>query len=247
MPARPAPWRPAPAPPRRGDRAPRAVGMDAFADRPGSTLAYGDVKRVELAIALASRPKLLLMDEPTAGMAPRERAALMELTATIARERRIGVLFTEHDMGAVFAHADRILVLVRGEIIAAGSPDAVRANARVREVYLGDSGRAPPRGARRASAGVSALSRGRGPRRLLRPGPDPVRRLARARAARGRLADGPQRRRQVHDPEGHHGPRRRKRQRASSSPAARSPAFRATASRAPASATCRRTAGSSPT
>jgi branched-chain amino acid transport system ATP-binding protein len=117
------------------------LGMDAF-DRPGSTLAYGDVKRVELAIALASRPKLLLMDEPTAGMAPRERAALMELTATIARERRIGVLFTEHDMGAVFAHADRILVLVRGEIIAAGSPEAVRANARVREVYLGDSGAA---------------------------------------------------------------------------------------------------------
>jgi branched-chain amino acid transport system ATP-binding protein len=125
--------------------------METFADRPGSTLAYGDVKRVELAIALASRPKLLLMDEPTAGMAPRERAALMELTATIARERRIGVLFTEHDMGAVFAHADRILVLVRGEIIAAGSPEAVRANARVREVYLGDSGAAAAH-ARRAPA-----------------------------------------------------------------------------------------------
>ena len=91
------------------------------------------------------------MDEPTAGMAPRERAALMELTATIARERRIGVLFTEHDMGAVFAHADRILVLVRGEIIAAGSPEAVRANARVREVYLGEGGAAAA-AARRAPA-----------------------------------------------------------------------------------------------
>jgi branched-chain amino acid transport system ATP-binding protein len=128
------------------------VSMEAAADRPGSTLAYGDVKRVELAIALASRPKLLLMDEPTAGMAPRERAALMALTAAIARERRIGVLFTEHDMGAVFAHADRILVLVRGEIIAAGTPDEVRANDRVREAYLGETGVAAAIGARRIPA-----------------------------------------------------------------------------------------------
>ena len=79
------------------------------------------------------------MDEPTAGMAPRERAQLMQLTAAIARESRIGVLFTEHDMDAVFAHADDILVLVRGEIIARGRPEEVRANARVREVYLGGS------------------------------------------------------------------------------------------------------------
>ena len=79
------------------------------------------------------------MDEPTAGMAPRERAQLMQLTAAIARESRIGVLFTEHDMAAVFGHADDILVLVRGEIIARGKPAEVRANARVREVYLGGS------------------------------------------------------------------------------------------------------------
>jgi branched-chain amino acid transport system ATP-binding protein len=126
------------------------LGMADAADRASSTLAYGDVKRVELAVALASRPKLLLMDEPTAGMAPRERAALMELTARIARERRIGVLFTEHDMLAVFGHADRILVLVRGEIVAAGSPEAVRANARVREVYLGEAGVTAAARARRA-------------------------------------------------------------------------------------------------
>jgi branched-chain amino acid transport system ATP-binding protein len=126
------------------------LGMAAAADRASSTLAYGDVKRVELAVALASRPKLLLMDEPTAGMAPRERAALMELTAGIARERRIGVLFTEHDMLAVFAHADRILVLVRGEIIAAGTPEEVRRNPRVREVYLGEAGAAAAERARRA-------------------------------------------------------------------------------------------------
>jgi branched-chain amino acid transport system ATP-binding protein len=118
------------------------VGMAEAADRPCSTLAYGDVKRVELAIALASEPKLLLMDEPTAGMAPKERAALMGLVATIARDRRIGVLFTEHDMPAVFAHADRILVLMRGEIIAGGSPEEVRGNTRVKQVYLGESGAA---------------------------------------------------------------------------------------------------------
>jgi branched-chain amino acid transport system ATP-binding protein len=108
------------------------VGMDANADRPCSELAYGDVKRVELAI-------VLLMDEPTAGMAPKERAQLMQLTAGIARERSIGVLFTEHDMDAVFGHADDVIVLVRGEIIASGRPAEVRANARVREVYLGGS------------------------------------------------------------------------------------------------------------
>jgi branched-chain amino acid transport system ATP-binding protein len=115
------------------------VGMAADADRPSSELAYGDVKRVELAIALAGEPKLLLMDEPTAGMAPKERAQLMQLAADIARERGIGILFTEHDMDAVFGHADEVIVLVRGEIIAAGPPQTVRANARVREVYLGGS------------------------------------------------------------------------------------------------------------
>jgi branched-chain amino acid transport system ATP-binding protein len=116
------------------------VGMRAEADRPVSELAYGDVKRVELAVALAAEPKLLLMDEPTAGMAPKERAGLMGLAARLARTRRIGVLFTEHDMDAVFAHADRILVLVRGQVIAAGTPEEVRGDARVKQVYLGETG-----------------------------------------------------------------------------------------------------------
>jgi branched-chain amino acid transport system ATP-binding protein len=128
------------------------VGMREDADRPVRELAYGDVKRVELAIALASKPRLLLMDEPTAGMAPRERAQLMELTAGIAKARAIGVLFTEHDMDAVFAHADRILVLVRGEIIAEGKPDEVRANTRVKQVYLGDMGVEAAMRARRGRA-----------------------------------------------------------------------------------------------
>ena len=115
------------------------VGMAEQADRACGVLAYGDLKRVELAVALANDPGLLLMDEPTAGMAPGERVELMALTAGITRERGIAVLFTEHDMDVVFGHADRIIVLNRGEAIAEGPPEAVRANARVRELYLGES------------------------------------------------------------------------------------------------------------
>jgi branched-chain amino acid transport system ATP-binding protein len=114
------------------------VGMGAYAERPCGELAYGDLKRLELAVALANQPKLLLMDEPTAGMAPRERIELMRLTARIAREQSIGVLFTEHDMDVVFEHADRILVLNRGTLIAQGSPAEVRGNPQVRSVYLGE-------------------------------------------------------------------------------------------------------------
>ncbi|MBK1840927.1 ABC transporter ATP-binding protein [Azospirillum sp. YIM B02556] len=113
------------------------VGMATQADRPCGVLAYGDVKRVELAMALASAPTVLLMDEPTAGMAPAERLALMALTAELVRERGLAVLFTEHDMDVVFGHATRVLVLDRGRLIAEGSPDQVRADPRVQSVYLG--------------------------------------------------------------------------------------------------------------
>ncbi len=116
------------------------VGMAEQAQRGCGVLAYGDLKRVELAMALANQPRVLLMDEPTAGMAPKERVALMALTAEIVRERNVAVLFTEHDMDTVFRHADTVLVLNRGRIIAAGPPEAVRQNEQVREVYLG-SGR----------------------------------------------------------------------------------------------------------
>ena len=117
-----------------------AVGLRDRADEPCSTLAYGDIKTVELAIALANQPSLLLMDEPTAGMAPQERNALMQLTRRLVKERGIGVLFTEHSMDVVFAHADRIMVLARGALIAHGTPEAIRDDAQVREVYFG-SGR----------------------------------------------------------------------------------------------------------
>ena len=131
-------WRPAAAH-RRADALDllERVGMHAQADRPCSALAYGDVKRVELAMALAHGPRLLLMDEPTAGMAPAERLALMALTRQIARERRMGVLFTEHSMDVVFGQADRVLVLVRGRLLAEGTPEQIQADARVQEAYLG--------------------------------------------------------------------------------------------------------------
>jgi branched-chain amino acid transport system ATP-binding protein len=113
------------------------VGMRAQADRPGRELAYGDVKRVELAIALANDPRLLLMDEPTAGMAPRERNDLIALVKRLVIERGISVLFTEHSMDVVFAFADRIIVLARGRLIADGDAKSIRNNAKVREVYFG--------------------------------------------------------------------------------------------------------------
>ncbi|MEG0148904.1 MAG: ABC transporter ATP-binding protein [Comamonas sp.] len=113
------------------------VGMQAQAERPCSELAYGDVKRVELAMALAHDPQLLLMDEPTAGMAPGERVALMQLARRIARQRQMGVLFTEHSMDVVFGQADRVAVLVRGQLLAEGTPQQIRADARVQQAYLG--------------------------------------------------------------------------------------------------------------
>lgn len=114
-----------------------AIGLGPQHDQACGVLAYGDLKRVELAVAIAHGPKLLLMDEPTAGMSPSEREALMELTASIVRERGIGVLFTEHDMDVVFGHAARIVVMNRGAVVAVGTPEEVRENEDVRRIYLG--------------------------------------------------------------------------------------------------------------
>ena len=113
------------------------VGLEAQAERGAGVLAYGDLKRLELAVALSNAPRLLLMDEPTAGMAPTERTALMALTRRLATQRGLAVLFTEHDMDIVFGVSDRILVLNRGRLIAEGPPAAIREDPAVRAVYLG--------------------------------------------------------------------------------------------------------------
>jgi branched-chain amino acid transport system ATP-binding protein len=114
------------------------VGLAEQADRVAAVLAYGDLKKLELAVALANDPEVLLLDEPTAGMAPAERGALMALAERIARARGLTVLFTEHDMDVVFSVADRIMVLHQGRVFAEGPPAAVRADAQVQRVYLGE-------------------------------------------------------------------------------------------------------------
>jgi branched-chain amino acid transport system ATP-binding protein len=114
------------------------VGCADLAEAHCATLAYGNAKRVELALSLAGKPRLLLMDEPTAGMAPRSRARLMQVATDLAKKDRIAVLFTEHDMDVVFGFADRVIVLDHGRIIAEGTPAEVRADAKVQAVYLGE-------------------------------------------------------------------------------------------------------------
>jgi branched-chain amino acid transport system ATP-binding protein len=113
------------------------VGMTDAADRACRELAYGEVKRVELVIALANDPRLLLMDEPTAGMGPRERLDMIALVRRLVVERGVTVLFTEHSMDVVFGFADRIIVMARGALIAEGDAADIRSNAQVQEVYLG--------------------------------------------------------------------------------------------------------------
>jgi branched-chain amino acid transport system ATP-binding protein len=116
------------------------VGAAPLAGENCASLSYADVKRVELAMALGQRksaPRLLLMDEPTAGAAPRDRASVMELVAALVRASGVATLFTEHDVDVVFRFAARVIVLDRGRIIADGPPASVKADPRVQAVYLG--------------------------------------------------------------------------------------------------------------
>ncbi|MEO7938519.1 MAG: ABC transporter ATP-binding protein [Burkholderiaceae bacterium] len=115
------------------------VGLSAQLPRMANTLAHGDQKRLELAIALACRPTLLLLDEPTAGMAAQERLESIRLVQQVAMQLGISCVFTEHDMAVVFAVADHITVLHQGKVLAQGSPQEVRASPLVQQVYLGES------------------------------------------------------------------------------------------------------------
>jgi branched-chain amino acid transport system ATP-binding protein len=115
------------------------VGLADEAQSISGTLSYGFQKQLELGIALASEPELLLLDEPTAGMSPQETASTIALIGKIARERELTLLFTEHDMDVVFSIAEKITVLHQGQVLAEGPPEEVRRNAEVQRVYLGET------------------------------------------------------------------------------------------------------------
>ena len=112
------------------------VGLSARADLPASALSHGEHRQLELAMALASQPRMLLLDEPMAGLGPEESARMVSMLRDLKKE--LTILLVEHDMEAVFALADRITVLVYGRVIASGKPEDIRNNAQVRDAYLGE-------------------------------------------------------------------------------------------------------------
>jgi branched-chain amino acid transport system ATP-binding protein len=114
------------------------TGLAQHADRIAGNLSQGDKKRLELAIALGSKPELLFLDEPTAGMSGEETHATMKLVKRLNQEMQVTILFTEHDMAVVFGYARRLTVLHQGAIIAEGSPEEVRANETAQKIYLGE-------------------------------------------------------------------------------------------------------------
>lgn len=116
------------------------VGLTDKADRISGSLSHGDQKVLEIAIALGNRPRLLILDEPTAGMSPEETAATIDLINRLTAELDLTILFCEHDMELVFSVADRIMVMHQGRSIIQAEPDGVRSNKRVQEAYLGGSG-----------------------------------------------------------------------------------------------------------
>ena len=120
------------------DRVLSLCGLGGKRDFVAGELAQGDKKRLELAIALAGKPRLLFLDEPTAGMSIEEARSTMELVDRLNRELGLTVLFTEHDMGIVFNHARKLTLMHRGEIVVEGTPEEVRANEVAQKVYLGE-------------------------------------------------------------------------------------------------------------
>jgi len=133
-------WRDARSEPKLREPARAALaraGLSARADLAASLLSHGEHRQLELAMALAGNPRMLLLDEPMAGLGPEESARMVATLRGLKRE--LTILLVEHDMDAVFALADRITVLVYGRVIASGSPDAIRANAQVRDAYLGEA------------------------------------------------------------------------------------------------------------
>jgi branched-chain amino acid transport system ATP-binding protein len=112
------------------------VGLAARADAMVASMSHGEHRQLELAMALATRPRMLLLDEPMAGLGPEESARMVETLRGL--KRNLTILLIEHDMEAVFALADRITVLVYGRVIASGEPAAIRANEEVRQAYLGE-------------------------------------------------------------------------------------------------------------
>lgn len=113
------------------------VGLETESNATAGTLAYGKQKQLELAITLASKPKLLLLDEPTAGMSPSETTESLDLIDKIRAEYNLSLLFTEHDMQVVFRISDKVTVLHHGQVIATGTPQEVRNDENVIRVYLG--------------------------------------------------------------------------------------------------------------
>ncbi len=115
------------------------VGLSAVKNSPATALSHGDQRLLEVGVALAVGPRLLFLDEPTAGMNPVERVRVLENIRQLSREGQTTFVLVEHDMDIVFSLSERVVVLHRGDILGDGTPEEIKNNAQVREVYLGDS------------------------------------------------------------------------------------------------------------
>jgi branched-chain amino acid transport system ATP-binding protein len=122
----------------RVDRLLKEIGLLNKRELPAGTLSHGDQRLLEIGLAMASEPKLLFLDEPTAGMNPVERVKVLENIRRLSQEKQSTFVIVEHDMDIVFSLSDRIIVLHRGQILADGKPEAIKKNEDVRKVYLGE-------------------------------------------------------------------------------------------------------------